>query len=169
MSLEELQQKLDMLQHTVADLNELISESKTRIDDLHDEIGETVTKIAEIKRQQEWERVQAEGRKWKEEHPEEHAAFLAKIRARNQTDLASLANQFGWDLNEAGTAPLSPWMVFKVSDFAEVNNPLMAHVMAKAGVFPSVGIARKNGFSGPLSVGEWIVTKKKIRIKVVDE
>ncbi len=55
---------------------------------------------------------------------------------------------------------------FSLSDFAEVKNPLMAHVMAKAGIFPSVGQARKNGWDKPLAVGEWTVTKKKIRIVV---
>lgn len=56
--------------------------------------------------------------------------------------------------------------VFSLSDFAEVKNPLMAHVMAKAGVFPSVGQARKNGWNKPLVVGEWTVTKKKIKVIV---
>ena len=55
---------------------------------------------------------------------------------------------------------------FSLSDFAEVKNPLMAHVMAKAGIFPSVGQARKNGWDKPLVAGEWTVTKKKIRIIV---
>lgn len=56
--------------------------------------------------------------------------------------------------------------VFKLSDFSEVNNPLMAHVMAKAGIFPSVSQARKNGWNKPLTTGSWSVTKKKIRIRV---
>ena len=54
---------------------------------------------------------------------------------------------------------------FKLSDFPE--SALMAHVMHKAGVFPSIGQARKNGWDRPIEVGSWTVTKKKIRIEVV--
>jgi len=60
----------------------------------------------------------------------------------------------------------SPTHTFNLSDFAEVKNPLMAHVMAKVGIFPSVSQARKNGWDKPLVVGEWTVTKKKIKIIV---
>lgn len=60
----------------------------------------------------------------------------------------------------------SPTHIFSMSDFAKVKNPLMAHVMTKAGIFPSVGQARKNGWDKPLAVGEWTVTKKKIKIVV---
>ena len=58
-------------------------------------------------------------------------------------------------------------LVFSMSDFSEVKTPLMAHVMAKAGIFPSVSQARKNGWDKPLIIGEWTVTKKKIKIEVV--
>ena len=60
----------------------------------------------------------------------------------------------------------APTHTFNLSDFAEVKNPLMAHVMAKAGIFKSIGQARKNGWDKPLVVGEWTVTKKKIKIIV---
>ncbi len=60
----------------------------------------------------------------------------------------------------------SPTHTFSLSDFADIKNPLMAHVMAKAGIFKSIGQARKNGWDKPLAVGEWTVTKKKIRIIV---
>ena len=66
--------------------------------------------------------------------------------------------------NLGGTG--SPTHTFSLSDFAGVKNPLMAHVMAEAGSFPSVGQARKNGWDKPLAVGEWTVTKKKIKIIV---
>ena len=46
------------------------------------------------------------------------------------------------------------------------NNALMAHVMAKAGIFPSISQARKNGWDKPIEVGVWSVTKKKIQIEV---
>ena len=57
--------------------------------------------------------------------------------------------------------------VFSINDFADVKTPLLAHVMAKAGIFPSVGQARKNGWNKPLQVGTWTVTKKKIKVEVV--
>lgn len=65
-----------------------------------------------------------------------------------------------------GTITKSEGHVFNLSDFAEVKNPLMAHVMAKAGIFPSVGQARKNGWNKPLTEGEWTLTKKKIKVSV---
>jgi len=42
----------------------------------------------------------------------------------------------------------------------------MAHVMHKAGIFPSVSQARKNGWDRPIEVGQWSVTKKKIKVEV---
>jgi len=53
---------------------------------------------------------------------------------------------------------------FKLSDFSE--GALMAHVMHKAGIFPSVSQARKNGWDRPIEVGQWSVTKKKIKVEV---
>jgi len=38
--------------------------------------------------------------------------------------------------------------------------------MAKAGIFPSISQARKNGWDKPIEVGVWNVTKKKIRVEV---
>lgn len=60
----------------------------------------------------------------------------------------------------------APTHTFCLKDFADAKKPLLAHVMHKAGIFPSVGQARKNGWNKPLAVGEWTVTKKKIRIVV---
>jgi len=54
--------------------------------------------------------------------------------------------------------------IFKISDFPE--NTLLAHVMFKAGIFPSVGQARKNGWNIPICIGVWEVTKKKIKIEI---
>jgi len=38
--------------------------------------------------------------------------------------------------------------------------------MFKAGIFPSVGQARKNGWNIPICIGVWEVTKKKIKIEI---
>lgn len=69
-------------------------------------------------------------------------------------------------MHNLGTTSQAEGHVFSLSDFADVKNPLMAHVMAKAGIFPSIGQARKNGWDKPLTSGEWTVTKKKITIRV---
>ncbi len=69
-------------------------------------------------------------------------------------------------MHNLGTISDSEEHTFSLSDFADVKNPLMAHVMAKAGIFKSIGQARKNGWGKPLVAGEWTVTKKKIKIIV---
>lgn len=100
-----------------------------------------------------------------DDNPELKEAFLADIRQRNQDDVIEGFLEGWWELDDDGRMSAPP-VVFKLSDFAEVKNPLMAHVMAKAEVFKSIGQARKNGWDKPLTIGEWTVTKKKIRIKV---
>ena len=48
---------------------------------------------------------------------------------------------------------------------------IMAHVMHAAGVFPSVGIARKNGWNKPIPEGfsEFTVGKTKKKIWILNE
>lgn len=53
---------------------------------------------------------------------------------------------------------------FELSAFKEGS--LMAHVMAEAGIFPSVSQARKNGWDKPIKCGSWVVGKKKIKVVV---
>lgn len=45
----------------------------------------------------------------------------------------------------------------------------LAHIMASAGVFPSVGQARKNGWGKPIPDGfsQYVVGKRKILITIV--
>ncbi len=88
-----------------------------------------------------------------------------KANARAQTAL--LAEQFGWDLDDNGT-PLPGAVVFSKSELESQGKTLMAHIMAELKIFPSVGQARKNGWDKPLELGDFSVTKKKIRFKVVD-
>ena len=66
-----------------------------------------------------------------------------------------------------GTTTKAEAHIFTLAEFANIKTPLLAHVMAKAGVFPSVGQARKNGWNKPLTTGVWTVTKKKIKIEVI--
>ena len=158
--------KLKRIDTELAKQAEKIATARARVKDLHDERKELSIEVTNIERQEEFERVQEKGRKWREAHPEEHAAFMEDIRRRNQEGVIEGFLMGWWDLDEDGNMA-SPAQVFKMSDFADVTNPTLAHIMAKAGIFPSVGQARKNGWNKPLVEGEWSVTKKKIRIKVI--
>lgn len=53
---------------------------------------------------------------------------------------------------------------FELADFSETA--LMAHVMKEAGLFPSIGQARKNGWDKPITTGEWTVGKNKIKVVI---
>ena len=48
---------------------------------------------------------------------------------------------------------------------------IMAHIMHNAGIFPSVGIARKNGWNKPIPAGfsEFTVGKKKKKVWILNE
>ena len=48
---------------------------------------------------------------------------------------------------------------------------IMAHVMHAAGIFPSVGIARKNGWNKPIPEGfsEFTVGKAKKKVFILNE
>lgn len=116
----------------------------------------------ELERLANQEKIQKE---W-EDNPELKEAFLADIHQRNQDAVIEGFLEGWWELVEDGQMK-SPPLVFKLSDFAEVKNPLMAHVMAKAEIFKSIGQARKAGWNKPITIGEWTVTKKKIIIKVI--
>lgn len=111
------------------------------------------------------ERDMERGRKWREENPAEHASLLTDIRQRNRDGAIEGWLDGWWDLDDEFN-PIQLGQVFSLTDFKDVNNPLMAHVMAKAGIFPSVGQARKNGWDKPLVVGEWTVTKQKKKVIV---
>ena len=48
---------------------------------------------------------------------------------------------------------------------------IMAHIMHKAGIFPSVGIARKNGWNKPIPEGfsEFTIGKAKKKVWILNE
>lgn len=120
---------------------------------------ERVKREAEENHQKRIEKVRKE---WAE-NPKKKAAFLKKLQKKNHKALQRGVERGWWDLTEKGV-PVSPAKRFKISDFPE--NAVMGHVMAAAGIFPSISQARKNGWGDPIQPGEWIVTKKKIRIVV---
>lgn len=156
---------LKKIDEAIAKANDDITEMKSLIKILSERRAEEANRIAAEERQAAWEEAQERGRIWREEHPEEHAAFLADIRERNREGVIEGFLNGWWDLDENGEMAALP-LTFKMGDFSEIKNPLMAHVMAKAGIFPSANQARKNGWDKPLTEGDWTVTKKKIRIRV---
>ena len=48
---------------------------------------------------------------------------------------------------------------------------IMAHIMHKAGIFPSVGIARKNGWNKPIppNMSEFTVGKMRKKVWILNE
>lgn len=69
-------------------------------------------------------------------------------------------------MHNIGTTSDSNAHVFSIKDFKE--GALLAHVMHKAGIFPSISQARKNGWERPIEVGTWTLTKKRIRVTVTE-
>lgn len=54
--------------------------------------------------------------------------------------------------------------------FDSFENKTLAHLMAEAGVFPSVGQAKKNGWNKPIPLGfsHFIVGKKKSSVAILN-
>ena len=162
---EELKLKISKIERDIANLeigrsalDEAIKIKKLPLKDLEHQ-------LFRAQLNEELERKQAEGAKWQEENPEEFSRWFEELKAQNRRGRQDGADRGWWDIDEDGNM-LSPAKRFKISDFPK--NAVMAHVMAKAGIFPSIGQARKNGHDTPLKAGEFVVTKRKIRI-VVEE
>ena len=160
-----LKQDIETVQKEMEAERATIAKSQAHLKKLHEELAALSIEGARLERDAEHKCKLEEGRKWREAHPEKHAAFMERIKREHQEFVIEGFLEGWWDLDEDGNMA-APAQVFHISDFAEVKNPLMAHVMAKAGIFTSVGQARKNGWNKPLTSGEWTVTKKKIRIRV---
>ena len=164
-SIKDISMLICAIQSVIQSENETIAAARDSIKELNEELETLKIEETRLQREETHRLNLEEGRKWKAEHPEEYETFWAMIQKRNEEGLVEGARLGWWDLDENGEM-LAPAKVFKLSDFTDVNTPLLAHVMAKAGIFPSIGQARKNGWDKPLTIGEWCVTKKKIRIRV---
>lgn len=92
--------------------------------------------------------------------------FLKRIREQNLNPVA-LSDGTILEKDESGEA-LSPFIVFSKSDFESKNKLLMAHIVTELGIFKSVNDARKNGWNKPIELGEFCLTKKKIRFRIVE-
>lgn len=58
--------------------------------------------------------------------------------------------------------------VFSKKLFESQGWRLMAHVVVEAGIFKSVSDAKRNGWDKPIELGDFCLTKRKVRFKVVD-
>jgi len=76
-----------------------------------------------------------------------------------------LGVRIGWweDWDQAG--PIDFPQTFKMSQFGD--EPQLAHVLVELKIFPSLTQARKNGFDKPLTLGDHVFTKRKIRARVI--
>lgn len=95
------------------------------------------------------------------------SGFMARLIQRNREDIAALAKQHGWDLDSEGL-PLPPIQTFSKAAFEAENKKLMAHIIVEVGIFKSVGDAKRNGWDKPIETGDFCLTKRKVRFKVVD-
>jgi hypothetical protein len=94
-------------------------------------------------------------------------AFLDRIVRENRENIKHLADFHGWGLDEHGL-PLPPIQTFSKAAFEAENKKLMAHVLVEVGIFKSVGEAKRNGWDKPIETGEFCLTKRKVRFKVVN-
>lgn len=85
----------------------------------------------------------------KEEHHEEHMRFGAAM---------------GWWERWDEVGPFKTITV-KAADFQP--HETMAHVMVKTNQFKSVGEARNAGWNKPISVGEHLLKKRRVYVKVL--
>lgn len=68
-----------------------------------------------------------------------------------------------WEIDPINMVPTRPAIKVSIADMQAQNKPLMAHLMADLGFFPSVGQARKNGWDKPLELGRHELGPKKKR------
>ena len=143
--------------------NIIIGEARARVIKLREERDEVARELERQKRQEEMERKQAVGQIWIKEHPEEHAVWLKEVRRRHQEAVIEGWLDGWWDFDEDYN-PIPLPITFTLADFDGIKNPMLAHAMHKAELFPSVNQARKNGWNIPLTTGEWKVGKRKRKI-----
>lgn len=79
-------------------------------------------------------------------------------------------NNLGHEVSEThfGIEPIDKAKVYSKTALESENKGLMAHIMYDLGIFPSVSQARKNGWDKPLEIGDFTVTKKKIKFNIID-
>lgn len=96
------------------------------------------------------------------------AEWMERQRAKLRITAAALAEDLGWELEEDGISPKAPAQTFSRAALEAERKTTMAHVLALIGVFKSVNDAKRNGWDKPLELGEFCVTKKKIRFRITE-
>lgn len=91
------------------------------------------------------------------------AAFLGLVKERNAAG-KEFGKRMGWWLDWGEHGPIPHPKVFMASDYV---GKTMAHIMADAGYFASVGDARRNGWNKPAAAGTFHVGKDRPPIKVI--
>ena len=87
--------------------------------------------------------------------PNEFSCISPKVSLKDIVD-------FGFDKDWEDVASKFAWIE---------DHWLLAHIMHRAGIFPSVGIARKNGWNKPISKGfsEFTVGKSRKKVWILNE
>lgn len=101
-------------------------------------------------------------RKISEEWIEREKELLPKMKTENEIH-QSLSGILEFD--GRGEA-ICPMISFSKSALEADKKNLMAHIMFDLGIFKSVGEAKRNGWDKPIELGEFCVTKKKIKFEV---
>lgn len=164
-SLDELLDDVEKLKLLIEHNQDVVRKARETIQFLEDDISAKAVMINRRRSEAEREACIERGRAAREADPAAHEAFMRALNERCKQDVLRGSELGWWDVDEQGRM-LAPPLVFKMSDFADVRNATLAHVMHRAELFPSVGQARKAGWDQPLVAGEWTVTKKRIRIRV---
>ena len=143
------------------------TELEQKLETLRDERDKLTRQIIAARKELD-EFLQAHGNiKLKEERAKEWAAKQIEFAERRKDPAwQKWREEFLAEVKQATSAVASNANVkeFELSSFKE--GALMAHVMAEAGLFPSVSQARKNGWDRPIETGSWVVGKRKIRVVV---
>ena len=105
-----------------------------------------------------------QAKQWRIKHPQEWQKWFNDIKQQNRQSVIDGAQKGWWEVDQDGNM-LAPTIVVDSKQLPE--NAVMAHVMKQAGIFDSVGEARRNGWNEPLTRGIITVTKRKIRIEVI--
>lgn len=99
-------------------------------------------------------------------HPEKREAFIAECKAKSDAALQRGVDEGWWESVAAGN-PIDFPIIIKKSELAP-NETTMAHVMFKAGMFPSISDAKRNGWDKPIECAVFFFKKKGKKVQVVD-
>lgn len=119
--------------------------------------------LKEVVNREEAEHMEAIRCHWKA-HPEAKEAWLSSVRAKNREDAIAGWQGGRWDLDDDHN-PIPPRKHIRISDLPP--NAVMAHVLHAAGVFRSIGEAKRNGWDKPIELGD-LTTKRNLRIRVTE-